>query len=107
MIGRVESLHALVGVTFVLDGNQCVEIEFVIDTGFTKSLTLPDRAIAALGLPFTDVVEARLADGSLVMLDVYQATVEWTGSRIMVEVFATCSRPLLGIGMPAGCDLGG
>lgn len=39
--GYMSSLHALLPVTFRIDGQPGLAIEFVVDTGFTGFLTLP------------------------------------------------------------------
>ena len=52
MRGSVSRLHALLPVTFRLTGRQELAIEFVVDTGYTGSLTLPMEAVEALGLQF-------------------------------------------------------
>ena len=75
MTGRVSRLHALVPVTFCLDGQPDLAIEFVVDTGYTGSLTLPLEAIQALGLQFEFNLPANLADDSEVLVPVYSATV--------------------------------
>jgi clan AA aspartic protease len=54
-------------------------VEFVLDTGFTGALTLPAAACTALNLDAARIQPARLADGSRVVLDVYEAVLIWTG----------------------------
>jgi clan AA aspartic protease len=55
------------------------EVEAVIDTGYTASLTLPPALIAALGLRWRSVNRFTLADGSECIFDVYEAKVVWDG----------------------------
>jgi clan AA aspartic protease len=81
------------------------EIEAVIDTGFTGSLTLPAELIAALGLTWRGHAQAELADGSLHLFDVYAATLLWDDRARMVEIDATDSDPLVGMGLLHGYDL--
>jgi clan AA aspartic protease len=81
------------------------EIEAVIDTGFTGSLTLPVELIAALGLAWRGHAQAELADGSLHLFDVYAATLLWDDRARMVEIDATDSDPLVGMGLLHGYDL--
>src|SRR6266446_4146447 len=57
------------------------EIEAVIDTGYTASLTLPPALIQALGLRWQTVDRVRLADGSVCIFDVYEAKVVWDGKE--------------------------
>jgi clan AA aspartic protease len=63
------------------------EVEAVIDTGYTSSLCLPPALVGALGLLWRTTQRAILADGSEVVVDVYQAKVVWDGKerRILVD----------------------
>jgi hypothetical protein len=60
---RVEVLSA--------GGTSSLQVEAVVDTGFTGHLTLPSATVEALGLPIIGSAESILADGSLVMSDRY------------------------------------
>ena len=53
---------------------QSLQIETIVDTGFTGFFTLAIAAVSALALPFLNYFDARLADGSHVRLEVYAAT---------------------------------
>ncbi|MGI4791887.1 MAG: clan AA aspartic protease [Janthinobacterium lividum] len=88
--------RATLPVTFRLPAQPNVTIEFVIDTGFTEYLTLPQAAVSAMKLPFLYSERAGLADGSDVLLDVYGVTISWHGQERKVRVIATGRRPLLG-----------
>ena len=55
------------------------EVEAIIDTGYTASLTLPPALVAALGLRWQTLDRATLADGSECVVDVYEAKVLWDG----------------------------
>lgn len=96
MTGRVENRHALLPVMLRRPSHGDVEIEFVIDTGFTEALCLPIDAVAALGLPYQFDFPASLADGSQVLLPVHEATILWEGRERRVHALATGTRPLLG-----------
>jgi predicted aspartyl protease len=63
------------------------EVEGVIDTGYTASLTLPPALIRALGLRWQTVDRFKLADGSICLFDVYEAKVMWDGKvrQILVD----------------------
>lgn len=81
------------------------EIEAVIDTGFTGSLSLPPAIIAALGLPFRRRGRALLADGSETLFDIHEATVAWDGSSRRVSVAAADADPLIGMALLEGYEL--
>ena len=105
MTGRMNNLHALMEVVFRLPFQPDLSLEFVIDTGFTGELTLPQPAVSALGLPFVYDQAITLANDSDVEIPVHQATIVWQGSERFVHVLATGNRPLLGTALLAGCEL--
>ena len=76
---------------------QSVDIEAVVDTGFTGFLTLPLDVVDELGLPFAYVVQAFLANDDEVRFNVHHATVLWDGQPRDVEAAATGSSPLVGM----------
>jgi clan AA aspartic protease len=103
--GNVAGLQARVGVVFRLRNQPDLTIEFVVDTGFEGALTLPHRAVAALGLPFLEVRFANLADDSHAQVDIHQATIVWDGQEVDVAVLAMGTRPLLGTALLDGFNL--
>ena len=88
--------QATLPVTFRLLGQPNLTLDFVVDTGFTKFLTLPVAAIGAMRLPFLHNRSAYLADGSTARKPIYAATILWNGVERQVSVLATGRRPLLG-----------
>lgn len=82
-----------------------VDVEAVLDTGFTEFLTLPPALITSLGLPFQYWMPLALADGTPVQLEVYEATVMWHGQQRTVPVHATAADPLLGMHLLYGSRL--
>jgi clan AA aspartic protease len=81
------------------------EVEAVLDTGFTEYLTLPATWIAALSLPYQYSMPLVLADGSPVLVPVYDAVVVWDGQERTVPAHCTGSDPLLGISLLYGSHL--
>lgn len=81
------------------------EIEAVIDTGYTASLTLPPAVIQALGLRWQTVDRFQLADGSLCVFDVYEAKVEWDGKVRQILVDEADAEPLVGMRLLKGHEL--
>ena len=82
-----------------------LEIEAVIDTGYTASLTLPPSSIAALGLKWQSVDRGTLADGSECLVDVYEANIVWDGKPRRILVDETDTAPLIGMGMMKDYEL--
>jgi clan AA aspartic protease len=81
------------------------EVEAIVDTGFTASLTLPSALIRALGLRWQTVESFTLADGSECIFDVYQAKVEWDGRVRTILVDEAEANPLVGMRLLRGYEL--
>ena len=81
------------------------EVEAVIDTGYTASLTLPPAVIQALGLRWQTVDRFKLADGSICIFDVYEAKVLWDGKVRQILVDETDAEPLVGMRLLKGHEL--
>jgi len=101
----VKNGRATVNVIFRLPNQPDFSIEFVIDTGFTDYLCLPQAAVALLGLPYLYDIYANLADNSSVTIPLHQAVIIWNGEEREVNVLATGRRPLLGTGLLQGYEL--
>ena len=82
-----------------------IEVDAILDTGFTVSLTLPDSLIASLGLSRRAGSRAFLADGSSKSCGVYAAQVEWDGLQREVLVSALGGEALLGMRLMDGYEL--
>lgn len=87
IVGSV-SAHREAIVRLVIVGPQGRErdIEAIVDTGYTGSLTLPSEVVFDLGLPFRRRGSAILGDGSLSLFDIHEATVAWAGRRHRASV---------------------
>ena len=76
IVGAVNSDHeAIIVFPLRVTEEQEYEIEAVIDTGFSGSLTLPPNIIRLLALPFRSRGSAILADGSEAQFDIHAATI--------------------------------
>ena len=82
--------------------HQTQRIEAIIDTGFNGFLTLPSNLISGLKLPFVGNRRATLGDGSVVVLDVYLATVLWHDRDYEVLVLQAGGEPLVGMSLLHG-----
>ena len=97
MTGQItQTLEAILVLTIRGPVNH-VEIETVLDTGFNEYLTLPRATIDQLQLPYVDTAECELADGRMVAMDSFLATVEWHGSPRQVLVLDADGDPLIGM----------
>ena len=82
-----------------------LDVDTVVDTGFTASLTLTDATVEALGLVRESGGEAVLADGSLRQFDIYAAEVAWDGGWRPILVSAVGGEALLGMRLLARHEL--
>jgi len=82
-----------------------VEVEAVVDTGYTGSMTLPATVVATLRLERRSGGRAVLADGSSRRFDTFAAEVDWGGSWRGVMVSALGDEVLIGMGLLAGHEL--
>ena len=81
------------------------EIEAVLDTGFSGSLTLPPAVIATLGLRWRTRGLVMLANGTEDACDIYTATVIWDGRPRNILVEAADTAPLIGMALLYGHDV--
>src|SRR5438309_1501518 len=102
MIGSVTAYREATLRLQVRGPNGQQEVEAVIDTGFTGSLTLPTALVTALGLPRRGWRRATLADGSVVRIAAYKATVIWDGQARDVLTLAADGGPLIGMSLLYG-----
>jgi clan AA aspartic protease len=106
MLGQVtDDLEARLRLMVRNGGGQSHPIETVIDTGFNGFLTLPAAVISALGLPWLCRQQGQLADGTVHVFDVHEATVEWDGVPRAIEIECVDAQPLVGMALLQGFDL--
>ena len=107
MRGRVVSSarEAIVPLTLLGSGGARVEVEAIIDTGFTGHLTLPVGVVRSLALPRRGFLEVELADGSTTALRVYDARVLWSSRERPVPVYEAEGGALVGMALLRGSRL--
>jgi clan AA aspartic protease len=106
ILGQVSaSREASVRLSVEDTNGQPVEIDAVVDTGFTEFLTLPPSLISALQLPYRGTSQFTLADGSVASLHVYRADILWDGHRRAVPAQAAGGDPLIGMSLLYGSRL--
>lgn len=89
--------EAIIRVVVGGPGGREQEIECIVDTGFSGSLSLPPALVAELGLPFRRRGRALLADGSEAFFDIHEASVIWDGRPRLVPTDAADSDSLIGM----------
>lgn len=75
---------------------QYESVECQVDTGFNGSLQLPLALVTRLRLIEEEPVTVRLADGSRIMVPMYQANVLWDSAERVIDLPATGQQPLIG-----------
>ena len=106
MIGTVNSaLEAMIRIVVDDSDGRAHDVDALIDTGFNGFLTLPSKHVAAMALPWLFRQQAQLADGSIEVFDVHEATVVWDDSPRMVEIEAVDAVPLIGMSLLQGHSL--
>ena len=92
-----DAYEAIVVLSLQGPTGQALEIEAVIDTGYSGFLTLPTALVTELGLPFAYIGRALLANDDEVTFDVHDVTVLWDSQPKHIKVDATGSTPLVGM----------
>ncbi len=107
MRGRVtaDASEAVIAVQVLGARGDRVEIEAVIDTGFTGFFTLSADVVRSMSLPSRGSRDVVLADGSVVGLDVYRGHVVWHGRALPVAVLESEGGPLVGMALLRGSEL--
>lgn len=101
----VGTREAVLRLTVVGSDSQQCEVETIVDTGYTGFLTLPPETITDLNLDWRRKQQTKLADGSKIYSDVYEAIVVWDGVSRRIFVDELDSESLLGMSMLAGHEL--
>ena len=103
MTGKVTALReATIRLTVTGPGHHWQAVNAVLDTGFNGFLTLPSHIVRALQLSFVGNRRVTLADGSVIVLDLYLATVLWHGQEREVLVLQAEGGPLVGMALLYG-----
>ena len=100
MEGTVNAAYeAIVALPLRGPAGQARDVNAVVDTGFTRFLTLPPTMVAELGLGFRGVNRVILADGSEATLEVYGVTVMWDGQPREIVAYLSDTTPLIGMSL--------
>jgi clan AA aspartic protease len=100
--GTVRNREALVELTIAGPTGLRLQIEAVIDTGYNGYLTLPESLVNTLQLPFSGHRRGMLADGSVIRLDVFLASLSWRDAEMDILVLTSSGSPLLGMSLLDG-----
>ena len=82
-----------------------LEVELIVDTGYTGWVSLPSPLISQLGLPWRRRGRGLLADGSETIFDIYEAAIIWESQLRRVWVDEINAAPLAGMALLDGHEL--
>jgi clan AA aspartic protease len=100
ILGNVNiNREAVIQIAVLSDRKQVKAVRAVIDTGYTGDLMLPTAIVKELGLTLRGIQDATLGDGSLTMFEMYAGSVIWDGQVRRVEVNASETEFLVGMGL--------
>ena len=97
-----EDNQIIVKLTLFSITEQPVEIEAILDTGFSEHLIVPFTVIRQLGLVEADTVQAVMADGRTAGFSVSEAVLDWDGDERTIPVFSGGGKALLGMALLHG-----
>jgi clan AA aspartic protease len=98
MSGQVTA-EGEIALKLVLADPPSAPIEAIVDTGFNGELTLPSDLLQLLGAIPAGTRTAELADGSLVLMNVYAVRILWYGKPCDVMAMEADSTPLVGMAL--------
>jgi clan AA aspartic protease len=100
IIGSVNTnREAVIQIAVLSDSKRIKAVRSVIDTGYTGDLMLPRAIVDELGLFLQAIQDATLGDGSLTTFEMYAGSVIWDGQVRRVEVNASETECLVGMGL--------
>ena len=74
-----------------------IKVPFVVDTGFTSAISLPQDFVDALGLPFREVGIIFVANEGVYEISLYEGAVVWDGAARATTVHCLAGEPLVGL----------
>ncbi len=100
ILGRVSAnREAIIQIAVLGDSKQVKSVSTLVDTGYTGDLMLPRKIVNELELSLRGIQDAILGDGSLRMFEMYAGSVIWDGQVRRVEVNASETEALIGMGL--------
>ena len=100
-----EYLEPVISLNVLGTGNASLVVDFVIDTGCTEEIILPQQIIVQLNLIRGADVTVTLADGTSNRHARYPAQIEWHGQLREIAVISMGTEPLIGMELLRGSNL--
>ena len=98
-------LAAIVRLRIRAPSGEELELDVVVDTGFSGWISLPSAIVSQLELPWSRRGMGELADGSAAIFDIYEGAVVWDSQVRRVWVDEIDAAPLLGMSLLDGHKL--
>lgn len=100
ILGSVNAIReAIIEIAVLSDDRQIKSVRAVVDTGYTGDLMLPRAIVNELELTIRGIQDAILGDGSFKVFEMYAGSVIWDGQVRRVEVNASETEALVGMGL--------
>lgn len=106
IVGEVKpNREALIRIVLAGPAGRGVELDAIVDTGFTDYLTVSRQVVEELGLRFRESMAYELANGEVDTFDLHEGKVLWDDRLRDVIVSVAEGGPLVGMGLMEGCRL--
>lgn len=100
-----DALDAIVTLSILRDGVADETFEFIVDTGLTEEMVLPQHAIDHLNLLPDDTAVLATGDGRLGFFDTYTVRLLWHDRPREVHVAGMGREFLIGMGLLSGSNV--
>lgn len=106
IVGEVKpGREALIRLVLAGSTERTIEIDAIIDTGFTDYITVSSDLVDRLALRFRESMAYELANGDLDVFDLYEGRVLWDGLWREVIISRADGGSLVGMALMQGCHL--
>jgi len=100
------TLSPLVRIKMISATDEEMELPAIIDSGYNGEVILSESKIREMGLQFLGTIDAELADGEVVELELFRGRIKWFDRIQEVAIGASLSEDtLLGTLLLANCEL--
>ncbi len=100
-----DALEAVVSLIILGEEGADETFDFIVDTGLTEEMVLPQHVIDQLGLPLDDTVLLATGDGRAQLIETYSARAIWHGQPREIHVASMGGEFLIGMDLLRGSNL--
>lgn len=95
--GSIQRFRPTVEFPVIGSDEKQANIPFILDTGYSGTLALPEVYCEQLSLEWDHSQTATLANGTAIVVDVYLGRIRWASEERWVEILAVEGDPLIGL----------